>query len=34
MGDLFATLSNAMGAPMTTSFGPLKSQGVVKELLA
>jgi hypothetical protein len=34
MGDLFATLSNAMGAPMTTSYGPLASQGVIQELLA
>jgi hypothetical protein len=34
MGDLFATLSNAMGAPTTTSYGPRAGQGVVKELLA
>jgi hypothetical protein len=34
MGDLFATLSNAWGAPPTTSFGPLKGQGVIKEILA
>jgi len=34
MGDLFATLSNAMGAPPTTSYGTIKSQGVIKELLA
>jgi len=34
MGDLFATLSNAMGAPMTTGFGPRTGQGVVKEILA
>jgi hypothetical protein len=34
MGDLFATLSNAMGAPMTTSFGPRMGQGIVKEILA
>jgi hypothetical protein len=34
MGDLFATLSNLMGAPMTTSFGPRMGQGLVKEILA
>jgi Protein of unknown function (DUF1552) len=34
MGDLFATLSNAMGAPMTTSYGPRTGQGIVKEILA
>jgi hypothetical protein len=34
MGDLFATLSNAMGAPMTTSYGTIKGQGVITELVA
>jgi hypothetical protein len=34
MGDLFATLSNAMGAPPTTGYGPRGGQGVIKELLA
>jgi hypothetical protein len=35
MGDLYATLSNAMGAPMTTSYGTLTSgKGVVTEILA
>jgi hypothetical protein len=34
MGDLFATLSNAMGAPTTTSYGPRMGQGIVKEILA
>jgi hypothetical protein len=34
MGDLFATLSNAMGAPATTGYGPRTGQGVIKELLA
>jgi hypothetical protein len=32
MGDLFATLSTAMGAPIT-SFGPRMGQGLIKELL-
>jgi hypothetical protein len=34
MGDLFATISNAMGAPPTTGYGPRESQGVIQELLA
>jgi hypothetical protein len=34
MGDLFATLSNAMGAPATTSYGTIKGQGVIQEILA
>jgi hypothetical protein len=34
MGDLFATLSNLMGAPMTTSYGPRESRGVIEEMLA
>lgn len=35
MGDLYATLSNAMGAPAaTTGYGTIKSQGIVTELLA
>jgi hypothetical protein len=34
MGDLFATLSNLMGAPMSTSYGPRMGQGLVKEILA
>jgi len=32
MGDLFATLSTAMGVP-ATSYGPRMGQGLVKELL-
>ena len=34
MGDLYATLSNAMGAPATTSYGTIASRGVITELLA
>ena len=34
MGDLFATLSNLMGAPMAMSYGPRAGQGLVKEILA
>jgi len=34
MGDLFATLSNVMGAPMTTKYGPRESRGVIEEILA
>jgi Protein of unknown function (DUF1552) len=34
MGDLFATLSNLMGAPMTTNYGPRMGRGVVEEILA
>ncbi|HVZ74916.1 MAG TPA: DUF1552 domain-containing protein [Polyangia bacterium] len=34
MGDLFATLSNAMGAPTTTGYGPRMGQGIIKEILA
>jgi hypothetical protein len=34
MGDLFATISNLMGAPMTTGFGPRTGQGLVQEILA
>ena len=34
MGDLFATLSNLMGAPMTTSYGPREGRGLVEEILA
>ena len=34
MGDLYSTLSNAMGAPMTTSYGTIKGQGLVTEILA
>ncbi len=34
MGDLFATLSNLMGAPTTTSYGPRESRGVIEEMLA
>jgi hypothetical protein len=34
MGDLFATLSNAMGAPPTTSYGTIAGRGVITELLA
>jgi hypothetical protein len=33
MGDLFATLSTAMGAPIT-SFGPRMGQGLLKEIMA
>ncbi len=33
MGDLFATLSTAMGVP-TTSYGPRAGQGLLKEILA
>jgi hypothetical protein len=33
MGDLFATLSTAMGIP-ATSYGPRMGQGLIKELLA
>jgi hypothetical protein len=33
MGDLFATLSTAMGAP-ATSFGPRTGQGLIKEILS
>jgi hypothetical protein len=32
MGDLFATLSTAMGVP-ATSFGPRMGQGLIKEIL-
>jgi hypothetical protein len=35
MGDLYATLSNAMGASMTTGYGTLTSgKGVIQEILA
>jgi len=34
MGDLFATLSNLMGAPMTTGYGPREGRGLVEEILA
>jgi hypothetical protein len=39
MGDLFATLSTAMGVPVTatataTTYGPRVGQGLVKEILA
>jgi hypothetical protein len=34
MGDLFATLSNLMGAPMTTSYGPREGRGICEEILA
>jgi hypothetical protein len=32
MGDLFSTLSTAMGVPIT-SFGPRMGQGLLKEIL-
>jgi len=34
MGDLFATLSNLMGAPMATGYGPRTGMGLVQEILA
>lgn len=33
MGDLFATLSNLMGAPMTTGYGPREGRGLIEEIL-
>jgi len=33
MGDLFSTLSTALGVPIS-SFGPRPGQGLLKEILA